>query len=296
MATNGVLSAATPIQDEIETCPHTYALLAAMDKCAGPFALTSEPDALTVRSDDFQAVIPCAPGELLPNIYPDQPVALCDARLTDALGLVAPLVADNAVTLLQASIQLRGMSVLATDREVIAEAWHGVDMPPGLLLPKSAATALAKCGKQLIKFGFSAESITFWFDDGSWLKSQLFTETNLPNVMQYLANQVNIGPIPKGFFDAAEMLAPFSTDGMVYCNDGVMRTDKAETILAANVQVPGAPNKMRFKIENLLFIRKLVTNVDFDGHKDAAIFFGENFRAAVNVLRDVELEDCEVPF
>jgi hypothetical protein len=302
VATNGVLTAGTPIQDDIQTCPHTHALLAAMDQCTGPFALAQmAPDALSVRSGEFQAVIPCVGQDRLPALAPDNPCGLCDNRLIAALELVAPLVADNSITLLLASIQLRGPSVVATDREIVMEAWHGIDMPgnPPLLIPKSAATALAKCGKDIIKFGYSAESITFWLHDGSWLKSQLFTEWKLPDVMQYFNLPCNPWPLPKGFFEAVEKLAPFSTDGFIYCKNDTMLTDKADIILAANMHVPGVPDDMRFKLKNLNFIAKLTSRADFRASEHAALFFGDNVRAAISVTHDSvdsANDDEDIPF
>jgi hypothetical protein len=55
------------------------------------------------------------------------------------------------------------------------ESWHGIDMPP-LAVPKVFAQLIANSDKALSAFGFSNNSVTFYFEDDSWYKTQLYVD------------------------------------------------------------------------------------------------------------------------
>lgn len=42
-------------------------------------------------------------------------------------------------------------SIVATNGAIIFEYWHGIDLPPNMLIPKVAAQAVVKCSKPLAK-------------------------------------------------------------------------------------------------------------------------------------------------
>ncbi len=281
-ATNSIISVAHPITDDFQICPHTHSLLAALNQCKQPFSITQlSPETIAVKAGEFEAMIPCCAMEKLPAIAPDLPCALIDGRFIAALLVVSSLVSDTAEVTLRAVIQMRGQSVLATDGEVILEAWHGIDLPPGLLLPKSAATALAKCGKNLTKFGYSPTSVTFWFDDGSWLKSQLYVDAALPDVDKFWQTIPIMWPVPKGLFDSLALLAPFSTNGIVHFDGTGAKTDNMETTLGAIVALKGGPKGVAFKLKNLKVIAPFVKEIDFTSNAKAALFFGVGIRGVI---------------
>jgi hypothetical protein len=301
VATNNVLTAAHPIMDELRLCPHSLMLLAAMDSCKEPYSLTQENDSgLWVTSGEFRAFIPCVAFDKLPMMAPDPAQWLADGRLLDALGVVSSLVADNAATLVQAAIQLCGRTVRATDTEVILEAWHGIDMPPGLLIPKAAANAWIKCGKKPVRFGYSAESITLWYEDNSWIKTQLFNNAQMPNMDAILNVANNPWPTPKGLFEAAASITPFSTSGIAYFEDkGVMRTKNVDTPLLANINVGGLPAGLAFKLKSLKTIAPYAKSIDFTASKKFALFFSDSVRGAIAKYVTPDTDDVsedDVPF
>ena len=59
---------------------------------------------------------------------------------------------------------------------MLMEAWHGLDLPPNVPLPKQFVAALVKQKKNLTGFGFSRSSATFYFEDGCWLRTQLYSD------------------------------------------------------------------------------------------------------------------------
>ena len=55
--------------------------------------------------------------------------------------------------------------------------------------------------KQLVKFGYSDTSFTLFFQDQSWIKTQLHNE-NWPDTDKILSVESKQIPIPEGFYKA----------------------------------------------------------------------------------------------
>lgn len=111
---NSVIALGTTIEEDIEACPHIGLLEAALDRCGqNPYSITQlSTEKLLVRSDDFQAYIPCLNPSGLSWPVPDALIAPLDERLLVALKKVAVLASTKAETVIEASIQINAGSVL----------------------------------------------------------------------------------------------------------------------------------------------------------------------------------------
>jgi hypothetical protein len=177
---NSVFSAGTPIEEDLFACPDVNSLMLALARCEEIYQITQlSAERLHVRSGDFQAYVPCLEPTALATVNPDAAIVTLSDAVTDALKIVAPLASDKGQHIATSTVLLRSGSVVGTNRSVILEAWHGYDLPT-ILLPKSAVTALLRCGRKLTGFGCSERTSTFWFDDScdealrgnSWVYSQ----------------------------------------------------------------------------------------------------------------------------
>lgn len=286
VATNSVLSAAHPIVEDIQACPHTYSLIDALEQSGETVSLTLlDSTRLAVRSGDFQAVIPCLEGSGLPAIYPDAAQAICDERLKSAMQVVGTLAAEGAQKLVNASVQLRNGVCVASDGNVILEAFHGISMPPLMLAPKTLVTALGKWNKTLTSFGVSSDfhSITFWFDDGSWLKSQCYDPASeLPDLYKFL-NVESVQPfrVPKGLFAVAKRLQPFSEDGKIYFTEDGARVTAPTQLTNAADSIKGVPVGLSVSIKSLLMIEAHCKYIAFNAMPNITLFFNDNVRGAI---------------
>jgi hypothetical protein len=283
MATNGVLSLAHSIQEEIQVCPHTHTFVDALEQAPGAVNITKlDEQRLSVSSESFQAIVPCIPDNAIPVIYPDPAIAECDDRLTAAMMQVAILISDAGQKLVTCSIQLRNGSCVTSDGNLILEAWHGIPMPPLLLVPKTFAVAENRLAKTIYQFGFSDRSLTLWHSDGSWLKGQLYpANSDLPNLDGYLNAPAKPSPIAEGLADAVARLEPFSADGqLAFTQDGLRVTDPA-LMLNATVEFVGVPSGLSFNLNALRTALKLATSVHWNASQGISIFHGNNLRGAI---------------
>jgi hypothetical protein len=241
---------------------------------------------LSVKSGKFRALVPCVEKETLGAPEPDYPCATLTESLKDALRAVAPFADDkaNEYRPFTAAVYLGPQIVQATNGAIACQAYHGIDLPPDIHLPKPSALLIANHDKILTRFGFSLNSVTFYFEDESYIKTQLFAFDKYPDMNRILDVANNQLPLPPGFWEALDMVEPFSTEGRVYFRNGAMHSDEEGVQNGASFEVEGLPNGIAFNIEYLKKLKPLVKTIDFkseESKRSANIFFGENVRGAI---------------
>ena len=279
-ASNGVLTVATKVEEDLSACPHTYQLIDALSKVGEDLSITQlSPTSLAVVSGAFRALIPCVGFGDVGITGPDERCAVIDDRIKSALECVLPLATDGAQHAHLAAVLLQSGSAVATNGHVLAEYWHGIDLPP-MLIPKASAVAILKAGKALTGFGYSGPSATFWFEDDSFIKTQLFAE-QFPNYQPlFNCKGLNPWPVPEEFYKAVRSIESFSRSGIVYFENGVLASNEQETE-ASTYKIEGLPEGMGFNAKYLLMVESSFKNVHFDEQSNKAFFFGENVRGVL---------------
>jgi hypothetical protein len=308
VAFDGVVAAGSTIIEDFDACPHTLKLAAALASCGDTFAITQlSQESILVRSGDFQAFVPCCEREKLPQAAPDAAIVAITPALLDSLKIVAPLASDKAAMVIAGSVLISQGSALATNRVVILEAWHGCDLPV-MLLPKQAVKALLDSGRIPVRFGYSGKTATFWFDDYSWIRTQLYQD-GAKDLQSYL-NQPNIErrKMPQEFFTAVKKIAPFSQTGEVYCRQGSIsshyRSDQQGSQLS--IEIENGPVDVAYSIKELKYLEKFAE--EFDEHFEKfTLFFGSKARGAIwhtkiakpvickHGINELDCDDC-IPF
>lgn len=270
IASNGGITAGIYIDEAMSCAPHTKTFIAALEKCNDAIAMTLlDSGRLSVKSGKFRAQVPCVPiGDLQPP-QPDAPVA----NLTDAVkaALAACIaVAKDGEAPPACGVLLKANTAVATDRHVVIEAWHGIDLPP-VFLPRVSAAAIANSSKPLKSFGFSDTSATFFFEDDSFIKTALF-ENNFPDYEKFINAETSPYPLPGGFYEAIEALKPFC-DQYVYFNDNRAMSHKEEKE-ATTYEIEGVPTKTAMNIAQLQLVRAYMSDVQFKvGPREMTYFF-----------------------
>lgn len=286
VAMGGPLSAGIAIQEEIESCPHTQKLIDALKECPEAVNLTMiTNNELSVRSGNFQATVPCIDQVDIPAIFPNLHPVQVNMDFQLALKRVGEIVSDKAKMILRSSVQLRARSIVGSNGDVILEAWHGLELPDGPIIPKLFIAAVKKHRRQSIQsLALDVDSLTAYFGDGSWLKSALQRDSSFPDLIGYLSLPSNPIPLPLGFFEAIERLAPFSRNGRLYFTNEGICTDNYTKDGAINL-CEGLPIGISFTIESLQLLTGLIDKIDFNVSKRLVYFFGPNIRGCVGCER-----------
>jgi hypothetical protein len=283
-AADGVIAAGHPIQETFALCPHAEKLHAALQKVGDKFSVAElDKGRLSVKGGKLRAVVPCVGNETLPDIGPDPQIAPINDALSKAFKTLLPLVREDGETLVEFSFLLNSGSLTATNRNVIFQFWHGINLPK-VIVPRKFGKIVAGL-ESLCGFGFSERSLTFWYENGSWVRTQL-CDGSWPNVDALLAIESAPTPLPEDLFEGVKAVADFSDDGAVRLSEGKIRSSYAakegEGVAGATFDCEGLASKVCFSAKQLLLLKGVATHIDFDTHNDRAAFFGENLRGLIS--------------
>jgi hypothetical protein len=277
---DGIVALGYPINNDLLACPQSRRLLTAVGRASGSFSL-SQVDAVTLalQAGKFRAAVPCLPVEMLASGQPDEFYALLDNGWRDALTVAGQWASDSGQRLEHASVYCTGQSFMSTDGIIAVEYWHGYNMPE-MIIPKMFISIINKIKQDVVGFGFNQNgtSITLYFADKSWCKTQLY-DGSWQSISKVFDKQTNPRPLPKGFKDALDMILPF-TESKVYVGNNQISTNE-NTKIGASFDFASDqcgifnPGKLRSIID-------FVDTIDFctDTNK-VAIFYGNKIRGAI---------------
>lgn len=291
LATTGQISAGHPIVEELDLCPHLERARQALLKCGKTLTLAQTPTGqLSVKGDKIRVLVPCVPVEEMPLLGPDQPIAAIDDKLKAAFKACGTLASEAGERVVEASLLLEANTCTGTNGYAMLQYWHGIDLPPHIVLPKAFTSAVAKVETPLTGFGFTWDdqlgkpaSVTFWFEGGAWLKTMCYSD-RWPDVDRIL----NIESYPietlAGLYDAIEAVEKFSDDKTpnVFFAENKVMSHSSENA-GAQYDVPGLQAGLRFNAKMFRQTKAFAATLDLTTHKDKALFFGD----AENPVRGV---------
>lgn len=284
IAFNGIVAAGAPIVEDIQCYPHTLLLVEALSKCDENFSLTQlDNNRLSIKSGKFKALVPCLDPSIMQEAIPDPQIVGITNAFKEAVEAVGVLASENAQHVLTASVLMNGSTVISTNRLIVLEYWHGLDLPPNVPLPKEFVSALAKQKRNLTGFGFSSSSCTFYFEGGYWLKTQLYSDS-WPDMNRILNLKGNLWPIDPNFYKALDAIEPFSECGHVYFDTNLMMSHAENN--GASYECTGLPKGVVYSIKQLKIIKPFIKRVDFmaNGLNDSSyclIFEGDVARGII---------------
>lgn len=283
-ALNDVFTIGAPVEVELDLCLHGEKLKAALEHCGPNFQLTQLDDvSVSVKSEKFRATIPAFSADTLPPGEPDDAIASINDNIKSAFTLCNPLISGKGTRLLDDCMLLRAYTAVATNGHMAFEYFHGIDLPPNLLIPKLTVTVISKMKKPLTHFGYAPnKSVTFWFEDGSFIKTKL-CDGEYPDVDK-LYQQFNghpFYPLPENFFEGLDAIDKFSENDSVYFQQGYVSTHRSLQI-GANYRVDGLPPGFCFNAGFWKRVKEICGQVCFlPDIKAPVCFHGTNVRGLI---------------
>lgn len=286
VAFDGVIAVGHPIEEELSVCPHTYRLIDALARCKKAVSITQlDADKLVIKSGNFRAVVPCLNHAALPYASPDVKVGEITDVIKEGFTALNPIISGTGNTVVEASLLLGNNSMVATDRNIMFEFWHGINLPDGLAIPKAAVTAVSKISAPLVGIGVSDRTVTFHYDGGLWLRTQLYADP-WPNIAGVLAggDYYTAPEVPPSLMEAVAAVAPFSENGHVYTFDGFVSSHGVEGVGATYV-IEGLTPGYVYNAKHLLMIKDVAKRIDLIGKNGVSYFFGDRVRGAMTQVR-----------
>lgn len=287
VAYNGQVSAGHPIVEDLECNPHLDRTLSGLKKCGKSLTLAQTPAGkLSIKGDKLRALVDGLPTEDMPTVTPDPGCANVSDILKDAFKICGSLASEAGDHVVKASLLLEANVCSGTNRAALVQFWHGIDLPPAMVIPKVFAAAVAKQTLKLTGLGFGwdnqrgiVSSVTLYFENGAWIKTQTYVD-RWPDVNAILDVKCFPQPIPNGLFEGIAAVADFNENGWVTFADGKVQSHRSDQE-GAQYDVPGLKPGLQFSGKLIGAISGFATTIDLTAVPNRAFFFGENIRGAV---------------
>ena len=285
-AFNGTFAIGCKFNSPLQACPHIKLVLEALAKCKDEIGIAFD-GRLLIKSGKFKASIPCVDFNLIELSIPDPPQVDIDERLKIAFETANLLKTDDGQTIYSASFLINGQSLIASlSGQMIMEYWHGISLPQGPSVPKSFANIISKINKKPVKIGFSQWSMTIYFDDESWIRTQLFAE-QWPDIGHLFDIQTDLKPFPADFWNALVAVSPFG-EGMILADGKTLRS-LGQNGASAEFQLESHLGSWTYPARQLALLQPWASVVDFhaqSAHGHCLIAMGKNARAIIAGVRN----------
>lgn len=295
---NGTLALSAPVDIAFDAAPSAGHFIRALDACDDVITMVQESEhKLIVRSGRFKTAVPCVDLSTVPETIPEGVSVAPHLSMLKAFEVLTPFIGIDASRKWACGVLLAGNSAYATNNVILTEYWLGTPFPYIVNIPSSAVEEVIRIHEELLSVQLCQSSITFHYADGRWIKSQLISAYEWPDVNGVISRawvlpETNIPrplmPIPMGLSAACEKLARFGTKDEFYT---YFRGTNASTLLngvedgGAMVELEGLPETGAFHTMYLSKVLDVATHADFTAYPLPVPFVGPNIRGVVLGIR-----------
>lgn len=282
---NGTIALSSPIACDLNCKPKAIPMVQAIAKCDHTISLSMTPAGrLSIKSGSFKAFIECI-EESQAHVQPEGEIIQFNGDvLLAGLKVVQDFIGNDASRPWATGVLLKGQSVFATNNVCLIEYWMGCDFPRVVNVPRAAVAEMIRINEAPTHGQIDANSITFHYADGRWIRSQLYS-TEWPDLAKVLDQQANPGAIPERLFEGLEVVKPFMNKlGQVYLKEKMLHTheDPAE---GASFEIDWPYPDSIFSLEMLRLLEGVAKEVDFSTYPSPCMFYGDRLRGAIVGMR-----------
>lgn len=277
---NGTIALCSPIPFDISCKPKADALVKAIASCDHTVSLSLTPAGrLSVVSGKFKAFVDCVDGAT-PHAGPEGEFFDIDGeKLLQAMRVCMPFVSDDASRPWSNGVLFLGQSAFATNNVTLVEYWTGFTMQKPVNIPRAAIKEMLRLGVAPSKAQMSETSITFHYDGGRWLRTQLY-QTDWPDLTKVLNKESNPVDIDPKLFEALQTVKPFCDKmGRIIIKGDIIATHHEDTE-GASFEVPGLNCNGVYQID-MLNLLSTAKKIDWTMYPSACMFFGDRLRGAI---------------
>lgn len=287
-AFDGMMSAGSPLDDvNVDVHPHASTFIKAVEACGDDEDIKSETTLtpagkLRVKAGKFRAFVKCLPPEK--NQYdvpmPQGEDVIITEEILDSFKVLEPLMGIDASRPWAMGVMLYGKTTCATNNIIIGEYYHGGDFPFKIIVPADFVKAVVKINKVPIRAQATKTSLTFHFENGKWLRTQLVVG-EFPDVSgilhEYPTDEETKIVVNSDFFPSLERLRPFLDDyGRVYIYPDRLATSTTDEDGATIENETGIKSVALFHLEQLKLLESVSLVFDFSPYPAPCPWFGRH--------------------
>ncbi|MGL5736667.1 MAG: hypothetical protein ACRCYS_17525 [Beijerinckiaceae bacterium] len=279
---NGYLALSAPIDLTIEAMPKAQLFHKALQACGDTVAISqTKAGRLHIKSGGFGVYIPCIDQTVF-EAKPEGVSYAAPVGLAKAFARMLPFIGEDASRPWAMGLAIGSGTYTATNNVILLQVWDGHQLPT-INCPRFAVAEVARIKEDPVEIKVSDSSVSFIYADGKWLRSQVLSqEWPTEKMNSILERPSNPAPLPAGFFEAVDQLAPFAMDGAaspVFVTEEGISTGAAGSEEGAFYSIKGLPAGQAFRLKALQLLKEEVSAIDFG--ISPALFFGSGSRGAL---------------
>jgi hypothetical protein len=134
-------------------------------------------------------------------------------------------------------------------------------------------------------FSFSEGSFTIYFENGAWLKTQLYQEAypKIERIVDYM-NNATPTEIPAELWTAIAAVAPHSANGQLFFAHNQIRSHST-IIEGAQHTCDGLPFVCALNFKVMRPVRDMMVKADWTTHNDMVVFYGDQVRGLLMKIK-----------
>lgn len=283
---NGTLSLSSPIPFDISCVPKAEPLIKAIAGCEDTVQLSmTKAGKLTVKSGPFKMHVECL-EETSCLMAPEGDVVQFDGEAFLAgIKTVAPFMGQDASRRWAQGILVKDGCLFATNNIVLVQYWLGVSFPHQINIPMPAVKEILRIKEAPLYAQASENSITLHYSGERWLRTQLYSTAEWPDLSLHLGRVCNPTPIDTRLFEGLNVVKPFVDHlGSIHFQGGVITTHTEENEGASYV-VPDLQDDGLYSLGMLQLLEGVATHVDWSLYPAPAMFTGDKLRGAIVGMR-----------
>jgi DNA polymerase III sliding clamp (beta) subunit (PCNA family) len=236
--------------------------LAACNATEGKPEFKIENEHMFISRGSFRAKLPLLSSDIYPFVERDtKKVRAKGEGLYNAMEALAPFMAEDATRVWACGMLFAGEYAYATNNVVLARCKLPFKIKR-MNIPVHAIDQMLKIKFEPIEVCCSETSVTFVYDEVSWMKTTL-VDADWPDIAKMFTAKKRMPVCPEGMFDQVEKLMPFCPDNkfpVVRFVDGKLQTLEGD--MDASVEGYTLPDGA-YRIEPLLTVLNVCTHIDF---------------------------------
>lgn len=285
---NGQIALSSPIDVDLDIRPQALALIAAIRACPGVIALgVTAAGRLGVRSEGFRAYVQCLADDHAHFVQPEGETVELGEHFMAGIKAVAPIMGVDASRPWSMGIKLSKQTMLATNNVMLAEFWHGANIPIDVVIPAAAVAELLRIGETPLRAQVTDTSLSFWFEGDRWMRTQLLIGGSWPvdKIDKILSlDGSEQMPVPAAFAETVERLKPFleKERNTVYVTAEGLSTSLAEGDGAGeSLPMPGVTQPQAYHHRQLTLLAEVAQTIDWRNYPQPCIFQADRLRGAI---------------
>jgi len=277
---NGSIALCAPIDLDLEVSPLALPFIKAIQASKETVAMHVTPTGrLSIKSGKFKSFVECT-TEVYPEVKPSGEMIELKEDFLDVIKMLNPFIAEDASRPWARGILFCNRSAFATNNLVLVEYWLGYNFPEPVNIPKEAVKELLRIKEAPTHMQLSSKSVTFHFEGGRWLRSNLFS-LGWPDVTPVLDVESNPQPLPENFFEVIEELVPFVGESNALHLAGDRITTDLNDEVGTSIEMSGLPEEACFNGKSMASLSGIAEKMDLTLYPRPLTFVGDNIRGVL---------------